>query len=1037
MSTLPQESAEIFLEEAGEQLQFLREYSGVLLDPCPVQEDLQRLYIAAHTLEGSSGLYGFHLFREVAGRLGHIYQYALNTNLATDAAGPLMEFVSEAVALLESDLLMVSETGAENVEEIDSFKQRYSFAFQTAAPNPPEESCFEGAVEHMQPEVVHAPDDTTASSGEPASVLPESAIPEEDFADLEPDGEVPAEILEFFVPEAEEQLLAAQQCLLKIENNPNPEDINRLFRAIHTVKGSAAQVGLQRIARVAHRAEDLLGKLRDGELQPTPEITDACLEAVDVLKHFVYSEWRDEEHAQSSTKSLLRRIARLVPEQRAENEVPATPAAPATSVSPAENAEDNVLEFPAETETFSEPVMRPPDSELQLLLSAAAIRQEAALTPGPVAQEDQDAEFIVGLSSKEPAAVPLSKSVRISLERLDGMMDAVGELVINRTRMLGRLGELESLADVLNFSKGRMSEKIENFQEKYEFGRLTAALAAPAHGRNDVGFSYGYDGGYFDQRRDSHSEFSELEMDRYDDFSILSRSLGEISADLTEVLAQLDGFVRKIDQDIDEFTKLAHRLQDEISGARMVRIGNLYTRLSRTLRDAAKASGKQVELKTEGAETELDNNIIQQISDPLIHLVRNAVAHGIESSEVRIAAGKPAQGTVTVCAVQRGNHIVIDVEDDGGGIDYDKVRRQAIAVGIINADDAERLTDADLSKVLFHPGFSTANRKTELAGRGVGLDVVKANVENLNGEVAVQTQLGVGTRFTLRVPLTLIISQALFFRCGKQMFAVPLSFVEEIRRLPVADIDDAEGLLSAPVRDAVMNIYRLDAQLGLPPMEPVGDAFRLVVVNTISGQVGLVVEEVLRKDEIVIKSLGEYMRNIKMYSGGTIAPDGSLILLLDVNRLISSPEEVRSLATRRGGSNDGTPEPIAAPKSIILADDSISVRKFVGRMLEKAGYSVRLACDGLEALELVSQHGCDLVITDIEMPRTTGYELMAHLRQDERTRNVPVMVVTSRAGAKHRDRAIKDGASAFLTKPVQEEQIVEAVQALIGEAVRL
>src|ERR1041385_4130388 len=208
-------------------------------------------------------------------------------------------------------------------------------------------------------------------------------------------------------------------------------------------------------------------------------------------------------------------------------------------------------------------------------------------------------------------------------------------------------------------------------------------------------------------------------MDRYDDFNILSRSLTEISADLTEVLTQLDGFVRRIDQDIDEFTKLAHRLQDELSEARMVPIGNLYTRLSRTLRDAAKAAGKQVELKLSGAETELDNSIIQQISDPLVHLVRNSVAHGIETPQSRSLAGKSEQGTVTVSAYHRGNHIFIDVEDDGGGIDFERVRSHAVEVGIINSDDANTFAEPDLLKLLFHPGFSTANRKTELAGRGV------------------------------------------------------------------------------------------------------------------------------------------------------------------------------------------------------------------------------------------------------------------------------------------------------------------------------
>ena len=598
MTTPGQEFVELFLQEASEHLQFLREYAGILQDPYPVQDDLQRLYIAAHTLEGSSGLYGFPLFREVTSRLSHIFQYVLNATIAQDAAGPLVEFVSEAVALLESDLLMVSATGIENAEEIESFKQRYSFAFQPVAAN----ECRENQAQQSQPacevtpvtdeviseipdavlEAHHTVPDTSA-----VEMVPQNSV-EVEIPDLEPDAEVPAEILEFFIPEAEEHLLAAQQCLLNIENNPNDEDINRLFRAIHTVKGSAAQVGLQRIARVAHRAEDLMGKLRDGELQPTPAITDICLESIDVLKRFVYSEWESELQLQAATKTLLLEIGRFAPEQIEEASPSETPsAAPEAIAEPDVLSSDDVLADPV---VGIQANMHAPDSELQLVLSAAAIRQETAASVVP--SEDPEPEFIAGLRSREPVTVPLSKSVRIGLERLDSMMNAVGELVINRTRMLGRLGELENLADVLNFSKGRMSDKIENFQEKYEFGRLAAAT--PVRHNHQFDFAAQYDSGYSDFGRDSHSEFSELEMDRYDDFSILSRSLAEISADLTEVLTQLDGFVRRIDQDIDEFTKLAHRLQDEISEARMVPIGNLYTRLSRTLRDAAKADRKSV-----------------------------------------------------------------------------------------------------------------------------------------------------------------------------------------------------------------------------------------------------------------------------------------------------------------------------------------------------------------------------------------------------------------------------------------------------------
>jgi len=1033
VSTPGAEFVEVFLQEASEHLQFLREYSGILQDPYPVPDDIHRLYIASHTLEGSSGSYGFPLFRDVASKLSHIFQYAMNATIAPDATAALVEFISEGVAVLESDLLVISANGVENAEEIAAFKNRYAFAFESANPAPQPVQEYVAPVNlHAKPDLPLASEQQahTDTNPEPApkelaiaksELPPQAAAPDAplvraeqvhvtaDATELEPDGDVPSEILEFFVPEAEEHLQIVQDCLLALETSADPDTVHRLFRAMHTIKGSAAQVGLQRISHVAHRAEDLVGRVRDGEIKPSQQVIDLCFESVDAIKKLVYHQWPDEATLQNSLKSLLQRLTVLAPVQ-AEGAAP--------------------KEF---VETKQTAIATPPGTKSQ---AAAPPRTKPVVDDSSDA--DQEPEFIAGLRSKEPTALPQSKSVRIALDRLDSMMNAVGELVINRTRMLGRLSELERLAEVLNFSKGRMSEKIGEFQEKYEFSRLTSTFASSFS-------SYGLSGGFGDA-----AEFSELEMDRYDDYNILSRSLTEISADVTEVLTQLDGFVRRVDSDIDEFTELAHRLQDEITQARMVPIGNLYSRISRTVRDAAKAAGKQVELSLIGAETELDNSIIQQISDPLIHLVRNAVAHGLESTEQRYNAGKTDHGNIAVRAYHRGNHIYVEVEDDGGGIDYDRVRKTALEQGLYSAEQAERLTDRELLELLFHPGFSTAERKSELAGRGVGLDVVRANLTVLNGEIDVDTQKNVGTRFTLKVPLTLIISQALFVRCGDMSFAFPLSFVEEIRRVPAGTIEDVGGKLLTKVRDTLTEVIRLDTQLGLPAAEPINGFYHLVIVSVAGRSVGAIVEEVIRKDEIVIKNLGEYLRNVKLFPGATIAPDGSLILLVDVNRLVAGESiERRPLMTNATAARIFSPgaaavaageipesaiEPIKQEKLIILADDSISVRKFVGRMLEKAGYRVRLAGDGLEALEIALQTPCDLIITDLEMPRTNGYELIMHLRQNPETKKIPVMVVTSRAGAKHRERAVKEGAAAFLTKPVQDEQLIAAVTSLIGSS---
>jgi chemosensory pili system protein ChpA (sensor histidine kinase/response regulator) len=981
VSTPEREAVEVFLQEAAEHLQYLREYVGVLQDAEPQHEDLERLYIAAHTLSGTSGSYGFPRFSEIAGKLAHVFQYALNAPLGEDLHGPLTEFLSDGISLLETDLLEISDTGNENPEDIVAFKDRYRFAFPTEPP----------PLNLTQPE---APPRAAGEESEEA----EPAAPTGSYFDALPaDEEVPDEILEFFQPEAEEHLQVVSDCLISLEANNNPEEINKLFRAIHTIKGSAAQVGLRRLGGIAHRVEDLIGRLRDGEIEPSPAVVDLCLESVDALKKTLHRQWADETEMRAGVDSLLGRIAEFAPLEPEEAEVQEAPV--------------EASEQPAPTEKVA-------------AAQAAAPAKKAA---------------------KQPAAASAAKSVRIALARLDRMMNTVGELVINRTRMVGRVGELEKLVDTLSFSKERLQGKVAEFQEKYEFNRISSNRNAtgwnPKPAPKLLSSAAAGESSFW-------SEFSELEMDRYDDFNILSRSMAEISADVNEVLSQLEGFIGRVEGDIDEFTKLAHHLQDEITAARMVPIGTLYSRLSRAVRDAAKSTNKEVELDFTGSETELDNNIIQQISDPLVHLVRNAVAHGIEHSNDRVTAGKPANGKIILRAYHRGNHIYIEVEDDGRGIDYHRVKQSAIERGLVSVETADRLTERDMRAMLFHPGFSTAPVKTELAGRGVGLDVVRANLNALNGEIDIQSVSGQGTKFTLKVPLTLIISPALFVRCGATNFAIPLAVVEEIRRLRADEIEDVGGKLLTKVRDVVTEVIRLDTYLGLPPLEPVNGFFHMVVANAGNHQIGLVVEEVLGKDEIVIKNLGEYLRRVKLFPGTTIAPDGSLILLIDLNRMAAAESNERrplqasasaarvfapgSAAVARGTIPSEAIDRVEQERVVVVADDSISVRKFVGRMLEKNGYRVMLAGDGLEAAELVSQHGCHLVITDLEMPRMTGYELMVQLRQGPSTRRIPVMVVTSRAGAKHRDRAMKEGASAFLTKPVQEDQLIAAVEQLLG-----
>jgi len=497
------EAVELFLQEASEHLQYLREYVSVLQEIEPRREDLERLYIAAHTLNGTSASYGFPRFSEISGKLAHVFQYSLNAKLGDDLHGPLTEFLSDGISLLETDLLEISDTGNENVEDITAFKERYRFAFPVEPV--PLDFAVREAVESVAAEV------------------PQAGVTGSYFDALPLDDEVGPEILEFFQPEAEEHLQVVSDCLISLEGNNNPEEINRLFRAIHTVKGSAAQVGLKRLGAIAHRVEDLIGRLRDGEIEPSPAVVDICLESIDVLKKTLHQQWADESEMRNGVDSLLNRIAEFAPIEVEE--------AFAGQIAAAETLEQ--------------------------------VHQQIAT---PVAARK---------TSKQIAAPAQSaKSVRIALERLDRMMNTVGELVINRTRMVGRVAELEKLVDTLSFSKERLQGKVNEFQEKYEFNKISSSRnisswkAATTPQRLT---SAAAGDGLFD-------DFSELEMDRYDDFNILSRSMAEISADVNEVLTQLEGHIGRVEGDIDEFTKLAHHLQDEFTAARMVPIGTLYSR---------------------------------------------------------------------------------------------------------------------------------------------------------------------------------------------------------------------------------------------------------------------------------------------------------------------------------------------------------------------------------------------------------------------------------------------------------------------------
>jgi chemosensory pili system protein ChpA (sensor histidine kinase/response regulator) len=456
----------------------------------------------------------------------------------------------------------------------------------------------------------------------------------------------------------------------------------------------------------------------------------------------------------------------------------------------------------------------------------------------------------------------------------------------------------------------------------------------------------------------------------------------------------------------------------------MVPIGRLFARVAQQVREAARATGKTVTLTVRGESAEVDNGIIEQIADPLLHLIQNAVAHGIESAAEREGGGKAAAGHVTLSASQEGGFILVEVEDDGRGIDTELLRRHAVERGLLPAAEAATLPDREALNLIFVPGFSTASAVTQTAGRGVGLDVVRTNVSRLNGEIHVETEAGRMTRFVLKLPLTLAIADALMVRCGSETVAFPLTAVSAMRSIAPHEILTAGGRETVRLDDGAIDLIRLDHALGLVASPP---PRRLPVVVMRGGgkPFGVVVDELLGKEEIVIKSLGALLDGVGPFSGATISGEGRVILLLDPTLLREAASRMPTAPARE--SAGASLDVADTRRTVMLVDDSVSIRKFVGQMLEKAGFRVVTAVDGHDALQQLVELTVDVVVTDLEMPRLNGYALIEDLRRRPATREVPVIVMTTRSGEKHAALARRLGVRHYVTKPVDEQSFVRIV----------
>lgn len=963
----------IFLMEAWDTAGALEEGLGLLTGAeAPSSESLSPLAVFAHRLKGSAALHGFPGVADLAAAAERLLEGV--PGASADERDRAAAFLDDLVSLLKEVFDGISAVGVEDGARIDEFKSRYPTFLLSTSPSP-----------------------SSAVTPVPAAST-FAAAGSSPLADLSRFFMESGEVLEYFLPEATEHLDTLTTSLLALEGGARDEEtLATIFRAAHTLKGAAYTVGCGPIGDTTHQIEDLLGALRDRRFLVTPAVTEAVFAGISAIKRTLQAGTAISEEISQALEQATLGLRALLASEIARESQPA------------------VMDEPAARETVLEGVLETSSAPKPSLVQVSGVEALAGFVRP---------EFLARLEAlprptPRSASAPSGPSIRVPVERIDTLLNLVGELMIARSRLDRRLAQLDQVNDLLLANRSRLGQVGRDF----EFRRHAPTLLPRQR-------EIGRDGRDMGELRDLSALFAELEFDRYDDVNLLARSVTEMSADVAEVQSQHAALLRSVRDDSVQIQRLTAALRKEITRARMVPIGRLFTRVAQQVREAARASDKTVGLTVRGESSEVDNSVIEQIADPLLHLIQNAIGHGIESPAERKRVGKPAQGQITLSASQEGGFVLVIVEDDGRGIDIELVRRCAVERALLPADEAATLSDRDALNLIFVPGFSTAASVTRTSGRGVGLDVVRTNVSRLNGEIHVETELGRLTRFVLKLPLTVAIADALMVRCGSELFAFPLTAVSTMRPVDPTEIVSAGGRETVRFEDQVLELARLDRTLGISG-SPLPTRLPVVVLRGGGRPFGVVVDELLGKEEIVIKSLGAFLEGIGPFSGATISGEGRVILLLDPTLLreaaAAGPAGLPSEPARAVDPSDEGPR-------VMLVDDSVSIRKFVGQMLEKSGFRVLTAVDGQDALQQLVDQSVDVIVTDLEMPRVNGYALIEDLRRRSATREVPVIVLTTRAGDKHVRLAQRLGVRHYVAKPVEEQGFVRLVRSAVTTA---
>ena len=638
---------------------------------------------------------------------------------------------------------------------------------------------------------------------------------------------------------------------------------------------------------------------------------------------------------------------------------------------------------------------------------------------------------------------PQRPTIRVDLERLTELVNLVGELVINRTNL--ELQESELRGEVKRIRRSIVDLNQFGGQLREEYDRLSFADFRGPNGNSGLGKLAGSKTEFpiisHTKSSIAHAHFDILEMDRYTEFHSTAAEVIETAETISQSATKLDILAMKFERSTDQLRRITEQLRSRVMQLRVVSFSRAVDHLPRALRDMCLTYDKDVNLLLVGRDTKIDESLLDALRDPLVHLVRNAFDHGIEMPEVRQANGKPASGQIEIEARHQGGQTIITVADDGKGIDPEIIRRKVVKKGLATEEQAQEFSIAELYDFLFWPGFSTVEEVNDLSGRGVGLDVVRTNLRTVRGTVKVDSRLGKGTSFIIKLPLLLSITEALMVKTDRNKIAVPLDAVEEILHIKASEVHTAGNQPMLWWRDEFIRLVRLQDLLeysvlgpDAPSPDPLTqDHIPVLVLASSEGMLAVAVERLIGQQEIVVKPLPPPLSKPRGVLGSTILGDGKVVTILDVDDLVGQPLTNSSIAPVSGKVSHLAPTSTQAPQ-ILVVDDSYTIRQLLSLMLTRARYRVVQAKDGVDALEKL-QNGldCSLAIVDIEMPRMDGFELLRSMRSTQRFANIPVAMLTSRSGEKHRQMAMELGANQYFTKPYSEAQLLEAIPKLIKQ----